>query len=158
MTANPYLPPDTEEYSDALLRPERGRAVAIAALVLMTASTVGTALTLRTLFEGLDRAAGTQAPDPETFAAEASSALTLSYLGIAAGLIGGALASWSLFGAGNRECWFFWCGIVVTLLQLVTFPFGTLIGIVLIFGWILRWKEFSPHVSAARSRSSDTHS
>ena len=57
--------------------------------------------------------------------------------------IGGAvLCGIALFGQGNREKWFLRCGMTISILNLLVVPVGTVIGIVLIIGFIMKWKEF----------------
>ena len=128
-----------------VLNPGKGRGIAIIALLLMVTSTVCSGLMFGEWLESFERIAGSdQSFDSEEYAKKAGDETTLYLAGAVAGLLGGALIAWQLFAIGNRERWFLWSGLTVTLFQFVTFPFGPFMGIILLIGWVIRWREFAP--------------
>lgn len=153
MTEKPDHTAEKERSSGAMLRPERGRGrgVAVIALILLAFSTICSGVMLGMQLEGIQRsAAGDGTLDAKRFAEDAKDAMGWNLTGMGAGLIGGALAAWTLYGVGNREEWFLWSGLVATLFQFVTFPFGPFIGIILVVGWVIRWREFRPRRRPAK--------
>ncbi len=142
MNDEPYRPPSGPMPPEHLLRPERGRGVAIAGLLLLVAGSALSTLLLLALARPFGELAESGRADPDDLAARISGVLVVSAIGMVATLAGGVLSLMAVHGPGNRERWFLWLGLPVSILQLVTFPFGTLIGIGLLFGFLVKWKEF----------------
>ena len=144
MSGNPYQPPVEESPPDHRIRPEVGRGQAIASLVLLMLGTLVSSIVMAMLNRAFEGLASTGSADPQLLASSISQVIGITLLGMACTLVGGVLAAISLYGRGNRERWFHVIGMFVFLLQLGTLPLGTPIGILLLFGGFLRWKEFHP--------------
>lgn len=142
MSENPYHLSNAESPPDHLIRSERGRALAVASLVLLLLGTLASVAVIVAMSEAFGILAKTGKADPSELAAVVSGMMWLVLIGMVFTLLGAVLASVAVFGQGNRERWFLVLGLLVFVLQLGTFPLGTLAGIVLIFGVALRWREF----------------
>lgn len=149
MNVDPYQPP-TDLPPDHLLRPERGRGLAVAALGLMLAGTALSWLLVAAMIGAFGALAETGQADPAGLAGALPAAMWANLLGMLASIAGGALGLMAVFGAGNRERWFFHLGWIVAVLQLLTFPFGTLFGIALLFGLWMNRREFGGRADNAR--------
>jgi hypothetical protein len=124
--------------------------------VLLLLGTLASVAVVVAMSEAFGILAATGKADPAELAAVISAMMWLVLVGMACTLIGAVLAAMAVFGQGNRERWFLVLGLLVFVLQLGTFPVGALAGIVLLFGLILRWREFqvAPAVSSNSRRSS----
>jgi hypothetical protein len=142
MNESPYQPPGELMPPEHLLRPERGRGAALGALVLMLVGTLLSGLVILLVTESFLTLAETGQADAEVLAQRMSWSMWATLLGLAASLAGGIIGLVAVFGAGNRERWFFFSGLPIALLQLVTFPLGTLFGILLLVGFLIKRKEF----------------
>lgn len=71
-----------------------------------------------------------------------SLALISSYLGLIPGLIGLVLLLIALFSSRYRAPWFFWFMGCYAALNLLAFPFGTILGIIILTYIISRKGEF----------------
>lgn len=142
MNDEPYRPPSGAVPPEHLLRPERGRGMAIAGLLLLFAGSALSTWVVVAVARPFGELAESGRADPDDLAATISGVLVVSATAMMATLAGGVLSLMAVLGPGNRERWFPWLGLPVSILQLVTFPFGTLIGIGLLFGFLVKWKEF----------------
>lgn len=143
MSTDPYQPPADLLPPDHLLRPERGRGLAVAALALMLAGTALCWLVVISMLGAFGSLAQSGRADPTEMAQAISATMWANLLGMLASIAGGVLGLVAVFGAGNRERWFFHLGWIVAVVQLFTFPFGTLFGIAMLFGILVKRREFA---------------
>ena len=144
MSSNPYQSPVEHGDPDRAIRPERGRGMAVASLALLIAGTLASGVVVVAMTRAFGILGMTGKADPSELAAAISGVMWISLVGMLFTQAGGILAAISLFGEGNRERWFFALGMFTFVLQLGTLPLGTPIGLVLLFGGFLRWREFHP--------------
>lgn len=130
------LPPDH------LLRPERGRGVAIVGLSLLAAATLMSTWVVAAVIAAFQQVAEAGGGAADGVAAGIAAVMWLNGASMVVSVAGGVLVAVALFGAGNRERWFFYLVAVLAALQLVTFPIGTPVGILLCFGLLIRHGEF----------------
>jgi len=136
-------PPVAEELpAEHLLRPERGRGIAIASLVLMNLGLLASLATLVFMWFGFRSLATSGTADPEQLADAVATVLWITWGGMGVGLVGAILGMVAVFGRGNRERWFLIFGLPTAALQLVAFPLGTLAGIVLLVAFVVKRREF----------------
>jgi hypothetical protein len=143
MSDDIYSPPVAEPLPSAPIDRKRGRGVAIAGVVFQViglSSLYFTYNAILNIFEAV--ASQGERADPNGLQTELDGNSRLAVYAGCVGIAGGLVCLWSLFGKGNRERWFQALGMILALLYLIVFPFGTLIGIVLIIGFIVKWKEF----------------
>ena len=79
---------------------------------------------------------------PEALADHISIALTTTAIGIIPALIGTVLLLVTLFSSKYRAPWFFWFMVIYSVLSLLAFPIGTVIGIIVLVYIIPRKEEF----------------
>lgn len=144
MSENPYQPPVEGLPPEHLLHPERGRARAVAGLVLLALATALSLVVVSSMVKSFGLLAETGHADPSELADAIAAVMWFNLLGMLATLAGGVLTAMSVYGAGNRERWFFHAGWILSTLQLATFPLGTPFGILLLFGFLMKRKEFQP--------------
>lgn len=146
MSDDPYQSPAEGLPPEHLLRPERGRGFAMAGLALLLAGSLFSTLWLLEIVGVFSLLAETGKADPEELAGRLALTIWLSLL---PQLAGGVMAGMAVFGPGNRERWFFHFVWMVSALQLITFPLGTPIGILLLFGLLMKRKEFGCRAAGA---------
>ena len=78
----------------------------------------------------------------EALASNVSIALNTTAIGIIAGLVGMVFLLVSLFSSKYRAPWFFWFMAIYSVLSLLAFPVGTVIGIIVLVHIIPRKEEF----------------
>ena len=142
MTNEIYSPPVAEPLPDASFDRKRGRGIAIAGVVLLAATLVGLAITAFHLTQVFATLADNGQADPSQLAGDISRSMVATVIGSFLAIGGAVLCGIALFGQGNREKWFLRCGMTISILNLLVVPVGTVIGIVLIIGFIMKWKEF----------------
>ncbi|CAA6691659.1 MULTISPECIES: MotA/TolQ/ExbB proton channel family protein [unclassified Lentimonas] len=80
--------------------------------------------------------------DPELLAEHISLALTTTAIGMIPALIGLVLLLIALFSSKYRAPWFFWFMAIFSVLNLLAFPIGTVLGIIVLVHIIPRKEEF----------------
>jgi hypothetical protein len=143
MSDNPYLPPGGDLPPEHRIRPERGRGPAAAGLGVLILGTLCSSLALGAVVRAFGTLSDSGQADPAVLADGIASVMWLTMLGMVATAAGGVLTAMAVFGAGNREGWFFHLGWMISALQLVTFPLGTPFGILLLFGFLMKRQQFS---------------
>ena len=78
----------------------------------------------------------------EALASNVSIALNTTAIGIIAGLVGLVFLLVALFSSKYRAPWFFWFMAIYSVLSLLAFPVGTVIGIIVLVHIIPRKEEF----------------
>ena len=78
----------------------------------------------------------------EALANNISLALNTTAIGIIAGLVGLVFLLVALFSSKYRAPWFFWFMAIYSVLSLLAFPVGTVIGIIVLVHIIPRKEEF----------------
>lgn len=142
MSEDPYQTPGGESPPDLLIQPDRGRGVAVSSLVFLALGTAASALVMISMSRSFGLLASTGSADPQELAELISRVIWIALISMFFTLLGAIFGGMAVFGQGNRERWFLVLGLLVFVLQLGTLPLGTPVGIVLIFGMILRWREF----------------
>lgn len=142
MTNEIYSPPAAEFLTDAPFDRKRGRGIAIAGVVLLAATLVGLAITAFYLTQAFATLADNGQADPAQLAGAITDSMMATVIGSLVAIGGAVLCGIAIFGQGNREGWFLGVGMTLSILNLLVVPVGTVIGIVLIIGFIVKWKEF----------------
>jgi len=144
MTANPYQTPTESTVPDRLIRPERGRGMAVAGLVLLFLGSLAASAVVISIAKAFAVLGATGQADPAELAAAISGVMRITLLGMLFTLAGAVFAAISIYGQGNRERWFQVLGTLVFVVQLGTLPLGLPVGIFLLVGIYLKRKEFHP--------------
>lgn len=143
MTENLYQPPSAESLPPEPIDRKCGRPLAITAVVLLAMPLVSLLVIMIQMSAAFAVLAESGQADPEALAGKLAGTMWITLMGwgcaVAAGVAGGV----TLIGAGNRESWYAWSIGVLSALNLIIFPVGTLVGIALLIGLIVRWREFS---------------
>ena len=79
---------------------------------------------------------------PAMMAEALSQAVLASSIGSVLGLIGTVLLLVALFGQEYRAKWFYWFMMIYSILSLIAFPVGTVIGIICLVYITKRKEEF----------------
>lgn len=137
-----YKTPMAEPLPEPPIDPKRGRMMAIVGLVFLGLPVVAFIVSLIFMSMAFGVLAKTGEADPAALADSISGALIGSSLGMVGGIIGGVICGLALFGRGNRERWFRVWVLVISVLALVVVPVGTIVGVVMIVGVIMKWREF----------------
>lgn len=149
MSESIYQPPKAETTPGTPIDPRRGRAMAAWSLVLLGVSVIGLVviwLALVSMIEDLTAMMALDMDDPSRELDHLQHRFSVlrgvffSFHGMT--LIGAMLGGIALFKQGNRECWFRNSLLVVSCLHALFFPIGTVIGVVLIVGLVMKWSEF----------------
>ena len=149
MTDGIYCPPVADPLPAPPFDRKRGRKLAIWGLVLLAGTLVGLVMTVISMVNAFGALAESGQADPAQFAGHISASLVATMIGSCVALVGGVLCGIAIFGQGNRERWFIGNGMALAIVNLFAFPIGTLVGIVLIAGFIMRWREFKPSKEVA---------
>lgn len=144
MTNDIYSPPVAEPLPATPIDRKRGRALAILGLVLLAGTLVGLIITVISMVGAFGTLSESGQADPSKLAGDISASLVATVIGSCVALVGGVLCSIAIFGQGNRERWFLGNGMALAVLNLLVFPIGTVVGVVLIIGFVMRWREFKP--------------
>lgn len=149
MNEDPYKTPEAELRQATRLNPRRWRAVAAIGVVLASLHLGSFEVMSSIMKNGIENSRGMLSRDQ--MATEIRVRLQRANL-IALALRGGSAVGLvfcgiSLFGPGNRERWFFWSTLALASISLFVFPFGTLIGAVLLAGLHFRRAEFQPLIT-----------
>jgi ABC-type Fe3+ transport system permease subunit len=142
MSDDIYSPPVAKPLPSAPIDRKRGRGIAIARVVLLAATLVGLIGTVVGMVGALGTLAESGQADPSKLAGDIQIAMVTTLIGSGVALVGAVLCGIALFGQGNRGKWFLRCGMTLSILNLLVVPVGTVIGIVLIIGFIVKWNEF----------------
>lgn len=87
--------------------------------------------------------------DPEALADHISVSLITTFIGLVVGLIGVVMLGIALFGHRYRAPWFFTFLIVYSIIWMLNFPIGTILGVLLLIYVLKRKDEFhSPATTA----------
>ena len=152
MEATPYTPLNPVISSDRSTRRTQGRWIARIGVALFTgpawgmlSTVIGMALAFNTL-----SAKGTATP--EALSNDISIALVATMIGIALGLAGAILVLIALFGAKNREKWFFWWSVLLSVFWcLALFPYGLIAGLPILILFIVKRAEFLDSAKAQQA-------
>ena len=143
MTENLYQAPTAEPPPPEPIDRKRGRPLAIASVVLLAMPLVSLLIIVIQMSAAFAVLAESGQADPDALAGKLAGTVWITLMGwgfaVAAGVAGGV----ALIGTGNRESWYAWSLGVLSALNLIIFPVGTLVGIALLVGLIVRWREFS---------------
>ena len=149
MTDGIYSPPVADPLPLAPIDRKRGRMLAIWGLVFLAGTLVGLVMTVISMVNAFGTLAESGQADPTQLAGDISASLVATLIGSCVALVGGVLCGIAIFGQGNRERWFIGNGMALAFLNLFVFPVGTVVGVVLFIGFIMRWREFNPSKEVA---------
>lgn len=156
MEANPYTPPNTEISSDDSAWRKRGRWTARIGVTLFTGpiwGMMGTVMGMLRAFNTLD---GNGAGSAGALSDGVGFALVSTMIGIAVGLVGSVLVLIALFAMKNREKWFFWWSVLLSVFWcLVIFPYGMIVGLPILILFLVQRAEFANRTSASQVAPSD---
>ncbi|MGQ8367208.1 hypothetical protein [Glaciecola sp. 1036] len=82
------------------------------------------------------------ANEPKTSQQEMSSAVLSTVIGFFLFLVALCLLTFSVVGLNYRTKWFFWALIIYSTLLLLAFPFGTVVGIIVLVVLFISRKKF----------------
>jgi len=127
---------------------QKGKQLAIWGLVLQLGTLVGlvgTIICMARVFSNMADSETTQSP---VLASEISMVLGPAVVGSVLGLIGIILILVALFGIRYRAPWFRTVLWVVSILWLMSFPIGTILGIIVIIYLVRHQDEFTERAPA----------
>jgi len=130
---------------------QKGKQLAIWGLVLQLGSVFGLVCTIIALVRYYSGLADSGTAQPSALAQEISRVLGPAAAGSVFGLIGAILILVALFGIRYRTPWFRTMLWVVSILWLMSFPIGTILGIIVIIYLVTHKDEFTEQALQARS-------
>jgi len=120
----------------------KGKKLAITGAVLQLGPLFGLIGTVIGMLSAFQTMGADGVGDSEALAGDISFALITTAIGLCIGLIGLVLMLIALFKSKYRALWFFWFLSVISILMLLRFPAGTIIGISLLIYLITHRNEF----------------
>jgi len=112
--------------------PTKGKYLAISGLVLQSGYLIGTVGTVVGMLRAFPRLANTgTTSSQEAIASDIALALYTTAIGLAVSLVGIILLCIALFGTKYRAPWFRIVMWILSLLWLLSFPIGTIIGVII---------------------------
>ena len=143
MPGDPYAPPQAVAVSPRPRRATAGRRWALLGVGLFTGPVWGKLVSIVWILGAFTTLSESDGGSPEVLAAQVSSALVAMGVGILVGLLGLILILVALLHRGNRERWFFWSAVVISVLWCVLlFPLGCVVGIPVALVFLLLREEF----------------
>lgn len=143
MEASPYTPPNAESASDGSAGGAKGGWVARIGLALFAGPVLGMIGTVIGMVRAFSTLAENSDATSEALASDISVALISMMIGIGLGFVGLILILVALLAIGNREKWFFWCSVILSIIWcLVIFPYGAIVGIPILILFIVKRAEF----------------
>ncbi len=122
--------------------PKSGRKFAIAGAWLQLGKVVGLITLVSAWTQTMKIISMRGAEDPAKMAEALSQAVRPAMIGSLTGLIGAILLFVALFAQKYRAKWFYWFMMIYSILSLIAFPVGTLIGIICLVYMTKRKEEF----------------
>lgn len=122
--------------------PKSGRKFAIAGACLQLGAVVGAITSVSAWTQTMKITSMRGAEAPAMMAEALSQAVLASSIGSVLGLIGTVLLLVALFGQEYRAKWFYWFMMIYSILSLIAFPVGTVIGIICLVYITKRKEEF----------------
>jgi heme/copper-type cytochrome/quinol oxidase subunit 2 len=139
MEASSEMHGSTERFGSV----KRGRWVAVIGVALYTGPIWGLFGTVIGMLRAFDSASANEAVSSAAMSQSISFALTATMISITVGLIGAILILVVLFGAKNREGWFFWWSVILSVFWCSQgFPFGLVAGLPILIYFVTKRMEF----------------
>jgi len=122
---------------------KHGRWVALIGVALYTGPIWGLFGTVIGMLRAFDSLSENEPAPSEAMSQSISFALTARMIGLCVGLLGAILILVALFGTKNREGWFFWWSVILSVVCcLQGFPFGVIAGLPILFFFVTKRLEF----------------
>ena len=140
--STPYETPATnpEGSNPSELNPKR--TLVILGVALLSCPLIGKAISFAFIMRTFSHLEGQDSP-PAMLANDIQSALISFLIVLGLGLIGTILVSIALHKNSNREPWFFYTTMILSLLiSIFCFPIGLLFGLFLAISFFIKRKEF----------------
>jgi len=122
---------------------ERGKLLAIWGAVLQLGAVVGLIGTIFSMLRAFARVTQSEIGQPEALVSDMAIALHATMIGAVVSLVGIVLLLVALFSARYRAPWFQTVLWILSILWLLSFPVGTVLGIVVIVYLINHKGEFT---------------
>ena len=141
--STPQISLNTEDMPDNSGHRNQGRIIAALALVLYAGPIWGMIGTIIGMMRSFNSLAQNEVARQEDLTAGISFALNSTMIGFCVGLLGFILILVSMIITKNREKWFFWWSVILSIPWFLTMaPFGSIIGLPIFTIFILKRAEF----------------
>ncbi len=122
---------------------EKGKCFAIIGIALQVAPIFGLLGMVIGMIRAFTKISSFQGQiNPEALASNINFALITTAIGFAIGIAGLIFVALALFSFKYKAKWFFWTLIAFSVLWILNFPIGTVIGIVVIIYLVLKKDDF----------------
>lgn len=111
----------------------------------------GTVVGMQRTFSALGNETISAAADPSHLSAAIGEVLYATAAGLVIGLLGAVFILLAVQRFGCRAPWLYWVMLIAGCLHLLTFPIGTIIGILLLVVALGKRSEFFPSRTSTRS-------
>lgn len=119
------------------------RWVAALGVALYTGPIWGLFATAIGMLRAFESQSKNESASSETLSKAISLAMTSTMIGIGVGLLGALFILVALFGTKNRENWFFWWSVILSVVWLTQgFPFGVFAGLPILLFFVTKRTEF----------------
>ncbi len=144
MEGSPYAPPRSDAAVAGLDSAKSGRGLAIVGVAFFTGPVWGKLVTVIAIMNAFGRLSSSREASPEALAKDVSSAQMGMLIGLGVGLVGGILMLVALCSLKNREKWFYWSAVAISIIWcLVAFPIGLVVGVPVAAIFVSKRAEFS---------------
>ncbi len=124
------------------MRKQNGKWCAILGVALQVGPIFGLLGTVVGMIGAFNQVLNEGQANTEALANNVSFALITTAIGLAIAVVGLVFIAVALFGFKYRAKWFFWTLIAISILWILTFPIGTVVGIVLMIYLVQKKNDF----------------
>jgi MotA/TolQ/ExbB proton channel family len=124
---------------------KRGRWLAVLGVVLSTGPIWGLVVTVFGMMKAFETMGNRDGANVDQLAGNIGSVLVSMAIGLFVGFLGAGMMVIALYGPRNRERWFYWNALLISVVWCVfPFPYGLIIGLPMGLMFFLKRREFFP--------------
>jgi biopolymer transport protein ExbB/TolQ len=143
MEPTPYITTNSNNGAKDFAQRKHGRWLAVLGIVLFTGPIWGVLGTVIGMIRAFNTLAEDKVASAESLSQDIGITLVTTAVGITVGLLGAILILMALFATKNRENWFFWWSVVLSVFWGVAiFPYGLIAGLPIFILFIMKRDEF----------------